>query len=70
MKALIIGAKGQLGTTLTQTVPNAIEPLSLDLPEFDITDSNSVDDCLWERKTRCGYQRLGLYGRGSGGRRG
>jgi dTDP-4-dehydrorhamnose reductase len=43
MKALIIGAKGQLGTTLTQTVPNAIEPLSLDLPEFDITDSNSVD---------------------------
>jgi dTDP-4-dehydrorhamnose reductase len=50
MKALIIGAKGQLGTTLTQTVPNAIEPLSLDLPEFDITDSNSVDAVFGSEK--------------------
>jgi dTDP-4-dehydrorhamnose reductase len=50
MKALIIGAKGQLGTTLTQTVPTAIEPLSLDLPEFDITDSNSVDAVFGSEK--------------------
>jgi dTDP-4-dehydrorhamnose reductase len=38
MKALIVGGKGQLGTTLTQTVPDGIDYRSLDLPEFDITD--------------------------------
>ena len=43
MKALIIGGKGQLGTTLTQTAPEAIEYLSLDLPEIDITDADAVE---------------------------
>ncbi len=43
MKALIIGGKGQLGTTLTQTAPAAIEYRSLDLPEIDITDADAVD---------------------------
>ena len=42
MKAMIIGAKGQLGTTLTQTAPEIMECLSLDLPEIDITDADAV----------------------------
>ena len=49
MKALIIGGKGQLGTTLTQTAPEAIECLSLDLPEFDITDAKAVDRVVDEK---------------------
>ena len=43
MKALIIGGKGQLGTTLTQTVPTSIACRSLDLPEIDITDAKAVE---------------------------
>lgn len=43
MKALIIGGKGQLGTTLTQTVPASIACRSIDLPEIDITDKDAVD---------------------------
>jgi dTDP-4-dehydrorhamnose reductase len=42
MKALIIGAKGQLGTTLTHTAPPAVDCLPLDLPEIDITDADAV----------------------------
>lgn len=42
MKVLIIGGKGQLGTTLTQMVPASIDALSIDLPEFDITDPENV----------------------------
>jgi dTDP-4-dehydrorhamnose reductase len=48
MKALIIGAKGQLGTTLTQTAPEAIQCLPLDLPEIDITDADAVDQFVGE----------------------
>ncbi len=43
MKALIIGGLGQLGKTLTQTVPDAIECRPLDLPEFDVTNFDAVD---------------------------
>jgi dTDP-4-dehydrorhamnose reductase len=43
MKALIVGGKGQLGKTLTQTVPAGMDCRSLDLPEFDITDPNNVE---------------------------
>ena len=50
MKALIIGGNGQLGTTLTQTVPEAIEYRSLDLPEFDITNSKDVDAVVMDEK--------------------
>jgi len=50
MKALIIGGRGQLGTTLTQTAPGAIEYLSLDLPEIDITDANAVDAVVGDEK--------------------
>ena len=46
MKALIIGGKGQLGTTLTQTAPEAIEYRSLDLPEIDITDADAIDSVV------------------------
>ena len=50
MKALIIGGKGQLGTTLTQTVPEAIACRSLDLPEFDITDAKAVEAVVGDEK--------------------
>ena len=50
MKALIIGGKGQLGTTLTQTAPETIEYLSLDLPEIDITDADAVETVVGDEK--------------------
>jgi len=50
MKALIIGGKGQLGTTLTQTVPTSIACRSLDLPEFDITDAKAVEAVVGDEK--------------------
>ena len=50
MKALIIGGKGQLGTTLTQTAPETIEYLSLDLPEIDITDADTVETVVGDEK--------------------
>ena len=50
MKTLILGGKGQLGTTLTQTVPAAIEYLSLDLPEIDITDAGAVETLVGDAK--------------------
>ena len=46
MKVLIIGAKGQLGTTLTRTIPSPLVSVSLDLPEFDITDTRSVQNMV------------------------
>ena len=50
MKVLIIGGKGQLGTTLTQTAPEAIEYRSLDLPEFDITNMKDVEAVFGDEK--------------------
>jgi dTDP-4-dehydrorhamnose reductase len=46
MKILIIGSKGQLGTTLTQSVPDEITCTALDLPEFDITDAQQVESVV------------------------
>ena len=46
MKALIIGSKGQLGTSVTHTVPADIHFQALDLPEIDITDRQSVEGIL------------------------
>jgi dTDP-4-dehydrorhamnose reductase len=42
MKVLIVGANGQLGTSLRHTVPQSISCRSLDMPEFDITDADHV----------------------------
>lgn len=50
MKALIIGGKGQLGTTLTQMTPESIEYKSLDLPELDITRLKEVEAVVGEEK--------------------
>jgi dTDP-4-dehydrorhamnose reductase len=50
MKALIVGGKGQLGTTLTQTVPDGIEYRSLDLPEFDTTDPKNVEATIGDEQ--------------------
>ena len=50
MKVLITGGKGQLGTTLTRSVPEEIKCTSLDLPEFDITDPQQVASVVKEQK--------------------
>lgn len=42
MRILITGANGQLGTELKKTKPENIKITSLDLPEFDISDSLNV----------------------------
>jgi dTDP-4-dehydrorhamnose 3,5-epimerase len=69
MKALIIGGKGQLGTTLTQTVP---KPLNAGHSTCRKSTSRMRKPSRpsSRRKTRCDHQRLGLHGRGSGRRRG
>jgi dTDP-4-dehydrorhamnose reductase len=46
MKALIIGAKGQLGIELLKTCPVDCKALGMDLPDIDITDSKQVDRIL------------------------
>jgi dTDP-4-dehydrorhamnose reductase len=43
MKIIVIGAKGQLGTTLAQTVPDGAQCLCLDLPEMDITRAVAIE---------------------------
>ncbi|MDR3070556.1 MAG: bifunctional dTDP-4-dehydrorhamnose 3,5-epimerase family protein/NAD(P)-dependent oxidoreductase [Propionibacteriaceae bacterium] len=43
-QAVVIGAKGQLGTALTRLIPDA---LGLDLPEFDFTDPKVVESYPW-----------------------
>jgi dTDP-4-dehydrorhamnose reductase len=43
MKVLIVGANGQLGTTLVQTAPAAVDWEAVDLPECDITHGEAVD---------------------------
>jgi dTDP-4-dehydrorhamnose reductase len=50
MKALIIGGRGQLGTTLTQTVPESIACRSLDLPEIDVTDARAIEAVVGDEK--------------------
>ncbi|MBR9984401.1 MAG: dTDP-4-dehydrorhamnose reductase [Desulfosarcina sp.] len=50
MKALILGGKGQLGTTLTQMVPSSIACRSLDLPEIDVTDAKAVEAVVGDEK--------------------
>ena len=50
MKALILGGKGQLGTTLTQMVPTSIAYKSLDLPEIDVTDAKAVESIVGDEK--------------------
>ena len=43
MKALLIGANGQLGRTLSQFVPGNVSLEALDLPAIDITDRERVE---------------------------
>ena len=43
MKALLIGANGQLGRTLSQFVPGNVSLEALDLPAIDITDQEQVE---------------------------
>lgn len=48
MKVLIVGANGQLGTTLTHTLPRGGQCLALDLPEFDIVDGAAVEAVVFD----------------------
>jgi len=43
MKAFIVGSAGQLGRTLAETVPRAVELAGGDLPELDISDLPTLD---------------------------
>jgi len=42
MKTLVFGCNGQLGQSLTDTAPENVEIIGLDLPESDITDAAAV----------------------------
>ena len=42
MKALVLGANGQLGQALAGLMPEAVEYLGLDLPDLDITDAEGL----------------------------
>ncbi|BBO87681.1 dTDP-4-dehydrorhamnose reductase [Desulfosarcina ovata] len=50
MNILIIGGNGQLGQTLSRTAPDHIDFKSLDLPEFDITNSENVATVVGKEK--------------------
>ena len=42
MKTLVIGCNGQLGHSLSETAPENVDIIGLDLPELDITDATAV----------------------------
>ncbi len=47
MKIIVTGSKGQLGTdVVAQLIANGMEPIGADLPELDITDSESVESFI------------------------
>ena len=50
MKVLLIGANGQLGKTLRESVPKEIELVALDLPDIDITDLQQVESTIAETR--------------------
>jgi dTDP-4-dehydrorhamnose reductase len=50
MKALIIGGNGQLGKSLSLTVPETVLFRSLDLPDIDITHLKSVEALVGDEK--------------------
>ena len=50
MNVLLVGCKGQLGTTLAQSVPQGLSAVCLDLPELDITDPGAVADLAAREK--------------------
>jgi dTDP-4-dehydrorhamnose reductase len=42
MKVFVVGSKGQLGLTLAETVPGAVDFAGADLPDLDITDLRAL----------------------------
>jgi dTDP-4-dehydrorhamnose reductase len=50
MKAMIVGAGGQLGRSLVTTAPDGTDVLSLDRSALDITDADAVNACLAKEK--------------------
>ncbi|MCJ2183119.1 dTDP-4-dehydrorhamnose reductase [Novosphingobium sp. 1949] len=48
MKALIVGAKGQLGRGLLATAPDQVEVIGHDIDTLDITDPSAVHDAVHE----------------------
>jgi dTDP-4-dehydrorhamnose reductase len=43
MKVFVVGSQGQLGQTLVETVPDAIDFAGADLPELDIVDRGALE---------------------------
>lgn len=50
MKISVIGVKGQLGTTLAQTVPAGVQFSGVDLPQLDITSAAAVEAFMAEQR--------------------
>lgn len=46
MKALILGATGQLGWELQRTCPDSVRLSACDYPQIDLLDSDSIHTCL------------------------
>ena len=43
MKVFVVGSQGQLGQTLVETVPDAIDFAGADLPELDIVNRGALE---------------------------
>ena len=50
MKILVFGCNGQLGHSLTDTAPENVEVIGLDLPELDIADATGVLEICQEMR--------------------
>ena len=50
MKVMIVGENGQLGKTLMHTAPSTVTAFALDIPDFDITDGDQVDQTVGAEK--------------------
>ena len=46
MKVMIVGENGQLGKTLMHTAPSTVTAFALDIPDFDITDADQVNQTV------------------------
>jgi dTDP-4-dehydrorhamnose reductase len=46
VKVMIVGENGQLGKTLMHTAPSTVTAFALDIPDFDITDGDQVNQTV------------------------
>ena len=50
MKVMIVGENGQLGKSLMHTAPSTLTAFALDLPGFDITDGDQVNQTVEDER--------------------